>query len=273
MKYLNLGCGNRFFGDWVNVDFVSTGPCVQSHNLLEGIPFPNESFDIIYHSHVLEHFKKADAIGFVKECFRVLKPKGVLRVVVPDLEQIVKEYLMNLEGAKRGEKIAKENYDWIMLEIYDQVVRNVSGGEMAKYWRRGRINNEEYIKKRMGSEFEAFRDNLLKVDNSLNSSGSLRWRKYIQQKTYRNKLGELLSKAFGVQNHIAVGKFRASGEIHQWMYDEYSLGELLKNQGFVNIERKSAFESNIPGWKNYAILDVENGRIRKPDSLFMEASK
>jgi predicted SAM-dependent methyltransferase len=51
-KLLNLGCGKRFHKDWVNLDFVSNNPSVSAHNLLNGIPFENDAFDVVYHSHV-----------------------------------------------------------------------------------------------------------------------------------------------------------------------------------------------------------------------------
>src|SRR5687767_3201991 len=102
MKYLNLGCGDRYISDWTNVDFVSQGKGVIAHNLIEGIPFPDNSFDVVYHSHVLEHFTKQRGFLFIKECYRVLKPNGILRIVVPDLEEIVREYFKSLSGALEG---------------------------------------------------------------------------------------------------------------------------------------------------------------------------
>jgi predicted SAM-dependent methyltransferase len=93
MKLLNLGCGNRYHPDWTNVNFTSTGDGVIAHNLTQGIPFPDNYFDVVYHSHVLEHFPKAQAEDFIKDCYRVLCPQGILRVVVPDLEEIARTYL------------------------------------------------------------------------------------------------------------------------------------------------------------------------------------
>src|ERR1700743_2591931 len=92
LPYLNLGCGHHFNKRWVNVDFVSIGDDVIGHNLLKGIPFDDSSFEVVYHSHVLEHFQKRDAVKFIDECYRVLKPGGTIRVVIPDLEQIVTHY-------------------------------------------------------------------------------------------------------------------------------------------------------------------------------------
>lgn len=133
MKLLNLGCGSHYHKEWTNIDFVSKNEDVIPHNLLNGIPFPNNDFDVIYHSHVLEHFQKEDGYKFLKECFRVLNYNGIIRVAVPDLEIIVKEYLKNLQLAIQGNLEAKFNYEWIKLELFDQMVRNESGGEMKNY--------------------------------------------------------------------------------------------------------------------------------------------
>jgi predicted SAM-dependent methyltransferase len=62
MKYLNLGCGSHYSTatEWTNLDFTSLDNNVIAHNLLTGIPFEDNSFDLVYHSHVLEHFSKED---------------------------------------------------------------------------------------------------------------------------------------------------------------------------------------------------------------------
>jgi predicted SAM-dependent methyltransferase len=152
MKLLNLGCGTRFHNAWTNVDFISSDKNVIAHNLLHGIPFADNSYEVVYHSHVLEHFKKADGRNFIQECFRVLKPGGIVRIAVPDLERIAKEYLKNLELALQGNEKGQHDYEWIKLELYDQVVRNESGGDMAKYLFQQEIPNEDYVFGRIGEE-------------------------------------------------------------------------------------------------------------------------
>lgn len=71
---------------------------------------------------------------------------------------------------------------------------------------------------------------------------------------------------------LKIGQFRLGGEIHQWMYDRYSLSELLKEIGFTDVKICNAFESGIKNWQTYE-LDVIDGVVRKPDSLFIEAKK
>jgi len=62
------------------------------HNVKYGIPFPDDSVDYIYSSHLLEHLFKEDARNFLKEAYRVLKKDGIVRICVPDLEYAISLY-------------------------------------------------------------------------------------------------------------------------------------------------------------------------------------
>ncbi len=70
-----------------------------------------------------------------------------------------------------------------------------------------------------------------------------------------------------------VGAFRLSGEVHQWMYDRYSLVCLLTKCGFRSPRVCTAAESAIPNWTGYNLDSDSDGVVYKPDSLFMEAFK
>ena len=282
MKKLNLGCGSCFDFDWVNLDYIKSNENIIECDLNKGIPYNNNEIDIIYHSHLLEHFSKPNGIEFLRECYRVLKPGGIIRVVVPDLERIATEYLKNLRGALKGDPISIHNYNWIMLELYDQTVRNSSGGEMAEYLAREDIPNMDYVLSRIGDEGKGLHNNYLNhMKNNINKQKSLiqsllKVIKRVNQiprtflkETLFKKEKELLRKEIKALN---IGRFRLSGEIHQWMYDQYSLTELLKSVGFKEVKIVSAFSSSIPDWNKYQ-LDVKDGLVRKPDSLFLEALK
>ena len=58
------------------------------------IPQPSGAVDTIYSSHMLEHLDRPEARAFLAECRRVLKPGGILRLVVPDLRDATFRYLM-----------------------------------------------------------------------------------------------------------------------------------------------------------------------------------
>ena len=83
MDCLNLGCGYRFHPSWTNVNFTSTGRGVIAHDLTQGIPFPDASFDVVYHSHLLKHFPKNYAKYFLQECCRVLRTQGMNKIIEP----------------------------------------------------------------------------------------------------------------------------------------------------------------------------------------------
>jgi predicted SAM-dependent methyltransferase len=269
MKLLNLGCGAVFSKEknWTNIDFYSSSQFVSSHNLLEGIPFPDSNFDVIYHSHVLEHFTKHEALIFLKECYRVLKPNGIIRIVVPDLECIIHEYLTNLNLLKENpnDEIISQKYNWIMLELLDQLTRNYNGGEMGKFLIKKDLKILDYIIDRVGNEAVKYREwKLLQGSEEIKSN-----------KTNKRSLFTFLKnrkKKNTPSVHDEIGKFRLSGEVHQWMYDQFSLKHLIHEVGFNEITKNDAFSSQIPNWNSYN-LDTIDGSIRKPDSLFMEAYK
>lgn len=264
-KLINLGCGPRFHTSWTNLDFNSTHPSVKQCNLLNGIPYPNDFFDAVYHSHVLEHFSKYQAKIFIQECYRVLKPGGTIRVVVPDLEGIIKVYLRELNNVIESKKDSEANYDWILLELFDQMIRKESGGEMAKYLSQKEILNEEFVYSRVGESYRDYRPVLIKEDRKKKRLGKL------INKIVLNKTINFLKKNIP-NTKYQIGNFRESGEIHQWMYDRFSLKRLLKSANFVEITQTNEFESAILNWSSYE-LDVKDGKIHAPNSLIMEAVK
>jgi predicted SAM-dependent methyltransferase len=275
LNYLNVGCGKKFHHHWVNVDMTSNSKDVIAHNLLKGIPFPDNYFEVLYHSQVLEHFPKEKACDFIKECNRVLKPGGVIRVVVPDLENIVDEYKKYLdESLKNPNEISEANYEWILLEMYDQTVRNYSGGQMAEFLKRPNVINEKYVIDRIGYVGRKIRDNYLNSDtHSFKKNMEKAFSSFdMFKKAIRYVFSKIYEKAFPQTDSSRIGAFRLGGEVHLWMYDRYSLSKLLKDCDFEDISIKNPFESDIPDWSKYE-LDVKDGLAFDPTSLFIEAKK
>lgn len=244
-RLLNLGCGGCFHPDWVNLDFVAASPAVIRYDLRLGVPFADESADLIYHSHLLEHFPRAWGERFIADCFRVLKPGALLRVAVPDLENIVRAYLAGLDEARLGLEGAVSRHEWMLIELLDQMVRRQPGGDMANYWRRPEVPQEEFIRARCGSEFDNFR--------KLLTGGP--------------------EKDPGAPLPRPDAAFAQSGEIHRWMYDALSLRRLLESVGFGEVTRQSCATSLWPEVTAYGLDSAPDGTARKPDSLFMEAVK
>jgi SAM-dependent methyltransferase len=238
----NLGCGGRHHPDWINVDFHSDGDVVFACDLRGDLPFPEKSCDVVYSSHVIEHFDRLGAGRFLHQCRRVLKSGGIIRLVAPDLEGIVRSYLSCLEAAKRGESGADAKYEWAVIELLDQLVRHQSGGEMLKHWCQPVVRAEAFVGERVGTEY---------------------WRARDQCKGRRLTNPDLTAGN--------VGKFRLGGEVHQWMYDRYSLGKLLTDCGFLDVRICSADESAIQDFAKYCLDTEADGSLYKPDSFFIEA--
>ncbi len=284
LKYLNIGCGAKFHPDWFNVDMASNSPYVIAHNVLKGLPFDDDSLEVVYLSQVLGHFPKEKAAEVVKSCYRVLKHGGFIRVVTPDLEGLAKQYLnFLLQNINNPTEESKLNYEWILLEMFDEAMRNQKGGEMAKYLRQQRIVNEGFVFSRIGLIGRNIRNNYLQSQqkgNSQQQDSSIitMIRKACNPKNWSRiaSLARLRTINFILtdeeQQYFEIGKFRLSGEVHYRMYDRYSLYNLLESTGFREINVKTPFDSEIPNWGKYE-LDVKEGEIYDPGSLFMEAKK
>jgi SAM-dependent methyltransferase len=95
---------------------------IVAHDIACGLPFADASIDVVYHSHMLEHLDRPRVPGFLAEVRRVLKPGGVHRIVVPDLEQLARQYLEDL--ARRAPAAAEwAGHDARVAEIIEQSVR------------------------------------------------------------------------------------------------------------------------------------------------------
>lgn len=247
----------------------------------DGLPFKDGSVDGCYASHLLEHLSRDGARRLLIECLRVLRSGGVLRLAVPDLEVIVGEYLHVLGRAQAGDPVAKKQHEWITLELLDQLVRVESGGEMERYLQNQASQNADYITARIGSEaahyFRQAVQNQGKAPaphhHSWSHSSGQRLQHTVTALQERIVTG-VCSLLLGRRGRAAVqqGLFRSSGECHRWMYDQFSLKQLLEQCGFSDVRRCTAFESMMDRFDSYH-LDVVNGEVRKPDSLFMEAVK
>lgn len=279
-KYLNIGCGSRYHPDWINIDIAPQGPEVIKNDLNRGIPLPGASCDVVYHAALLEHLRRSDAEALLVECYRVLKPGGILRVGLPDLEKICQLYLSRLTAALNGEKTAAHDYDWIMLELFDQIVREKGGGGMLEYLRQNPLPNETFVYERIGEEGRKL-VKALRISSACLGQGSHSPPAFFQK--LRKRFWTLPSLArrrilwwlLGAEDRRAleIGRFRLAGEVHQWMYDRYSLARLLRLTGFRDPQLQDANTSLIPNYTSFHLDTLPDRQVIKPDLFFMEAIK
>lgn len=119
--YVQYGCGLSSPKEWINFDssptlriqknfilgpiFKAFSPLVFPENILygdivKGLKIKEESCDGLYCSHVLEHLAYYDLLIALKNSYKILKPGGIFRMVLPDLEFLCKKYVSDLKEAK-----------------------------------------------------------------------------------------------------------------------------------------------------------------------------
>jgi hypothetical protein len=81
MVKLNFGCGTNELPGWQNFD--------AEVDIAKPLPFPDSHADFIFCEHCIEHVDYYAAIEFLRECRRVLKPGGIVRIATPSIEQIM----------------------------------------------------------------------------------------------------------------------------------------------------------------------------------------
>jgi SAM-dependent methyltransferase len=137
----NLGCGTRASPLCTNVDWSihlrlrrwglarlagSRRDAIEAlpetivvHDLRRNIPAATASVDVVYHSHLLEHIDRSSVAAFMGEVFRVLRPGGIHRIVVPDLEALATRYLDGFGAKGHDERVAR---------MIEQMVRREAAG-------------------------------------------------------------------------------------------------------------------------------------------------
>ncbi|MFN9645812.1 MAG: class I SAM-dependent methyltransferase [Cyanobacteriota bacterium] len=279
VRFVNLGCGPVFVAEpeWINFDFVSRSRHVLSADLLQPLPLESRSVDAVYSSHFIEHIPRDNVHTVLNECARVLKPGGILRLVMPDFEEMCAAYLMYRQ---KGDH---EKADFLVIEIIDQSVRRYPGGELGKYYHK--LAGD---KKSSGDmiDFLGFRNgHLLHSDSFSHDISTLEItqknvtiKKRIRQSLLatRSLLEDflfqvgirLLPRPFVRQNV----SFASLGELHHWLWDFHQLKHELIAAGFQDVVRMNPSESNIPNFPYHPLDIYPDGRPRKgAESMYVEA--
>jgi len=89
---LHIGSGGHYLQGWINIDINPKAKKELSHNVLNGIPFPDNSVNFIFNEHFIEHLSYEDGFRFLRESFRALSPGGVIRTAFPDIDTLIDAY-------------------------------------------------------------------------------------------------------------------------------------------------------------------------------------
>ena len=145
---LNIGCGpGGQFEGYINIDnspsillgkfstvkkilwvlkiidkskFIADWSGVIRCDVSKGLNYGNDTVGKIYSSHLLEHLPRDKGVIFIKECYRILKRGGVMRLVVPDLLFHAEQYVEASKALISREELANDRttHDDFLNTIY-----------------------------------------------------------------------------------------------------------------------------------------------------------
>jgi SAM-dependent methyltransferase len=165
-EYLHLGCGLQSPPGWLNVDgswqvvlarhrwlkqlliklrilpasqsAAAWGTNILRLDLARPLPFSTGRFQAVYSSHTLEHLYHDDACALARECWRVLRPGGICRMVVPDVQAFVDRYV-----AERALGVPTAA-DTLMARISTHP-RRIGRGPLGLYQRLTAFHNHKWM--------------------------------------------------------------------------------------------------------------------------------
>jgi len=95
-NYINLGSGLKKIDDCINIDFFSfSDKADYEADFRYPLKIDDDSVDGIFTEHVLEHLTYDQVERLIKECYRILKPGGIIRIIVPDVSIFIEKYCLN----------------------------------------------------------------------------------------------------------------------------------------------------------------------------------
>lgn len=140
---LHLGCGTKKIKNFINIDIREDVNPDVIDDISKLNSFNDNSVDLIYACHVLEHFGRHEYNKVLERWFKVLKNGGILRISVPDFSKITEYYnktkdLKKLIGFLYGGQNYKENYHYCTwdFESIEKDLKSIGFKEIKKYdWR------------------------------------------------------------------------------------------------------------------------------------------
>jgi SAM-dependent methyltransferase len=91
-RHLHLGCGTKYLPGFLNIDGNLFNKIDLWLDVRNGLPFPSNTVDSIYSTHMFEHFYPDELQMLLRECLRVLRPGGGIRLIVPNLASAISAY-------------------------------------------------------------------------------------------------------------------------------------------------------------------------------------
>jgi len=272
--------------EWTTIKFTTLPfPSTKDHyyyDVRRPLKFPDNSFDAVYPCHILEHLTLEEGKRFISEVFRVLKPGGICRLSLPELEGKVREYLKCLEEvANEPSERNILRYRWIIVEFIDQMVREKTGGKMFEMIQKGEFDPQQ-LKDRYEDTFACF----LPED----FQKTMAWKLDTKPKSIRDRLKSKSAKdlallpfrkikaifykiARRIMTFCWRGDLRKEREALMWLHDRFSLKLLYEKLGFIDFKELTYKTSDIEFWDKYKLDQSNYGDHPIDPTIYLEARK
>lgn len=246
-RFVNVGAGDFYHPYWTNLDFISDWygsrqKQVVSFDLTKNtpLPFEDDTLEIIYTSHTVEHVPFDSSINLFKESFRCLKKGGVLRVTTgPDADSDFKAF-------RNGDK------DWF---YWDNEYRRYS--DITK---RFKISPEQspLAERWLHHVFSDLADNYLSPNDKKYKEDEIL--DLIEEKGFPEILDWF-------ESQVNFSSDRPQNHVTWWNHDR--LQGAITTAGFVNVYRSGFWQSVSPVMRRTPLFDTTHPQM----SIYVEAIK
>jgi predicted SAM-dependent methyltransferase len=88
-RKLQIGAGHNPLPGWLCTDIAPVHPGIAYLDATQPFPLPDGSFDLVSSEHMIEHIPYGAGMFMLRECHRILKAGGRVRVATPDLQVLL----------------------------------------------------------------------------------------------------------------------------------------------------------------------------------------
>jgi predicted SAM-dependent methyltransferase len=119
---LHLGCGTKHIEGYINIDIRYLPRVDEINNIKFLRNYQENTVDVIYACHVLEHFSRWEYENVLRRWYCLLKPSGILRIAVPNFRSICEYYqntndLTKIMGVLYGGQDYDENFHYVAFDF------------------------------------------------------------------------------------------------------------------------------------------------------------
>lgn len=249
-QFYNIGAGTFRHPFWTNIDHISGwyGEAQKNSDFinfnlfsLKKLPIPDNTAEIVYCSHTVEHITDEAAQNMFNESFRILKNKGIFRITTPNIDLEYRAYKDN-----------DKNYFYWYYEYQSETYRHI----------KCKIVTKDTSVQQMFLYHFAAQVSELHMDSPLPKISDEELDKIFSTLDYEDALNYFTSKC-----SVDIQKKYPGNHINWW--NEKKAFRMLKEAGFEDIYKSGYGQSFSPVLRNTSLFDNTHPKI----SLYIEAIK